>query len=105
MHCWHRAVPSSTRRGEAGGRCSAGIELAAARRTVHLAEVADIGSALGLSDQVVRHGVRRLCDREGFVREGRGRQSIARVGSHRNDLWVLDGELVRVALEMAQPVR
>jgi len=65
--------------------------------TIHLAEVADIGTALGLSDQTVRHGIRRLCDREGFAREGRGRHAIARAGPHSTDLWDLDRELVRFA--------
>ena len=65
--------------------------------TIHLAEVADIATALGLSEQTVRHGVRRLCDREGFTREGRGRRAIARTGPHSTDLWDLDRELVRFA--------
>jgi phenylacetic acid degradation operon negative regulatory protein len=65
--------------------------------TIHLAEVADVGSELGLSEQTVRHGVRRLCDREGFTREGRGRHAVAHAGPHSTDLWDLDRELVRFA--------
>jgi phenylacetic acid degradation operon negative regulatory protein len=69
--------------------------------TIHLAEVADTGTALGLSSQTVRHGVRRLCDREGFTREGRGRHAVARAGADSTadstDLWELDRELVRFA--------
>ena len=65
--------------------------------TIQLSEVAEIGAALGLTEQQVRHGVRRLCDREGFVREGRGRHAIARLDNAGSDLWRLDRELVQFA--------
>ena len=65
--------------------------------TIRLSEVSDVGASLGLSEQAVRHGVRRLCEREGFVREGRGAGAIARVGAAGANLWELDRELVRFA--------
>ena len=65
--------------------------------TIRLSEVADVGASLGLSEQAVRHGVRRLCEREGFVREGRGANAVARVGAGGASLWELDRELVRFA--------
>jgi phenylacetic acid degradation operon negative regulatory protein len=65
--------------------------------TIRLSEVSAVGASLGLSDQAVRHGVRRLCDREGFVREGRGVGAVARVGAGGTNLWELDRELVRFA--------
>jgi phenylacetic acid degradation operon negative regulatory protein len=65
--------------------------------TIRLSEVSDVGASLGLSEQAVRHGVRRLCEREGFVREGRGVSAIARVGAAGANLWELDRELVRFA--------
>lgn len=65
--------------------------------TIHLHEVGELGATLGFSDQQVRHAVRRLCEREGFVREGRGRHAVARITGTGDELWELDRELVAFA--------
>ncbi len=63
-------------------------------RTVRMADVAAVGEALGCTEQQLRHGVRRLRERDGLTREGRGRHGVVRLPPSMDELWDLDHALV-----------